>query len=59
MIVLGEGRERNMQTKCASYRIIGNTNDPLSMQDGWLPIYYCQGFKWNLQEYWPEIKRWN
>jgi len=58
MIVLGEGDERNMQTKCASYSIIGNTNDPLSRPDEWLPIYHCRGFKGNLQTIWPELKRW-
>jgi Dolichyl-phosphate-mannose-protein mannosyltransferase len=59
MIVLGEGNEWNMQTKCASYSVIGSTEDPLSRRDEWLPIYYCKGFKWNLQEIWPEMKRWN
>ena len=59
MIVLGEGHEHNMQTKCASYSIIGNTNDPLSRRDEWLPIYHCRGFKWNLQSVWPEMKHWN
>jgi hypothetical protein len=58
MIVLGEGDEGNMQTKCASYLIIGNTKDPLSRPDEWLPIYHCRRFKWNLQAIWPELKRW-
>jgi len=58
MIVLGEGHERNMQTKCASYSIIGNTKYPLSRPDEWLPIYHCRGFKWNLQTAWPDLKRW-
>jgi hypothetical protein len=59
IIVLGEGHESNMQRKCASYSIIGNTNDPLSRRDEWLPIYHCRGFKWNLQTIWPEMKRWD
>jgi hypothetical protein len=58
LIVLGEGEERNMQTKCASYSIIGDTKDPLSRPDEWLPIYHCIGFKGNLQTIWPELKRW-
>jgi MFS family permease len=58
MIVLGEGRESNMQTKCASYSIVGNTKDPLSRPDEWLPIYHCRGFKWNLQTNWAALKRW-
>jgi hypothetical protein len=48
-----------MQTKCASYSIIGNAKQPLSRPDEWLPIYHCRGFKWNLQTIWPEMKRWN
>ena len=47
-----------MQTKCASYTIIGHTNYPLSRSDDWLPIYHCRGFKWNLQEAWPKLKAW-
>ncbi|MDX6459256.1 MAG: hypothetical protein QOE55_2953 [Acidobacteriaceae bacterium] len=58
MIVLGEGDERNMQTKCTNYSVIGNTKDPLSRPDEWLPIYHCRRFKWNLQTIWPELKRW-
>jgi hypothetical protein len=59
LIVLGEGNEDNMQTKCASYSIIGSTEHPLSRPDEWRPIYHCRGFKWNLQEVWPEMKHWN
>jgi hypothetical protein len=58
LIVLGEGHESNMQTKCTSYSIIGNTKDPLSRPDEWLPIYHCRGFKRDLQTIWPELKRW-
>jgi len=59
LIVLGEGDEHNMQTKCISYSIIGSTKHPLSRPDEWLPIYHCRGVKWNLQTIWPEMKRWN
>jgi hypothetical protein len=58
LIVLGNGDERNMQTKCASYSIIGSTKYPLSRPDEWLPIYHCRGFKWNLQQIWPTMKHW-
>jgi hypothetical protein len=58
LIVLGEGDESNMQNDCASYSIVGDGNDPLSRPDEWLPIYHCRGFKWNLQTFWPELKRW-
>ena len=59
LIVLGDGHERNMQTKCTSYSIIGNTKHPLSRPDEWLPIYHCRGFKWNLQEIWPKTRHWD
>ena len=59
MIILGEGHESNMQTKCASYSIIGHADYPLSRPDEWLPIYHCRGFKWNLRTIWPDMKRWN
>jgi hypothetical protein len=59
IIVLGEGNEHNMQKNCASYSIIGNTTHPLSRPDEWHPIYHCRGFKWNLQEHWPQMKHWD
>jgi len=59
LIVLGERRESNMQTKCTSYSIVGNGKDPLSRSEEWLPIYHCRGFKWNLQDIWPQLKHWN
>src|ERR1019366_1295794 len=59
MIVLGEGNERNMQTKCASYSVIGSAKYPLSRPDEWLPIYHCRGLKASLQEIWPHVKHWN
>jgi hypothetical protein len=58
IIVLGERDEQNMRADCASYSIIGDTKDPLSRPDEWLPIYHCRGFKWNLQTIWPKLKRW-
>jgi hypothetical protein len=59
LIVLGDRDERNMQTKCASYSVIGNGKHPLSRPDEWIPIYYCRGFKWNLQEIWRQTKHWD
>ena len=61
MIVLGEGHEENMNTKCASYSIVGDTKDPLSLPDEWHPIYHCRGFRWDgkdLQQAWPDLKKW-
>jgi 4-amino-4-deoxy-L-arabinose transferase-like glycosyltransferase len=59
IIVMGDGDERNMQTKCASYSTIGTTKHPLSRPDEWIPIYHCRGFKGDLRQLWPDMKRWN
>ena len=59
LIVLGDDDERNMQTKCTSYSIIGTGQYPLSRPDEWNNIYHCRGFKWNLQQIWPNTKHWN
>jgi hypothetical protein len=59
LIVLGERQERNMQTKCESYSIIGSAKYPLSRPDEWLPIYHCRGFKGGVQAAWPKLKHWD
>jgi hypothetical protein len=59
LIVLGEGHERNMQTKCTSYSIVGTTEYPLSRPDEWKPIYHCRGLKPGLQQMWPLNKHWD
>jgi hypothetical protein len=58
VIILGEGEERNMQTYCASYSVVGDIKDPLSRRDEWHPIYHCHGLKLNLQTDWLQLKRW-
>jgi hypothetical protein len=59
VIILGAGSQRDIETRCTSYSIIGNTNDPLSRPDEWLPIYHCRGLKTSLQQIWPELKHWS
>ena len=59
LIVLGEGNERNMQTKCTSYSVVGDTKYSLSRPDEWKPIYHCRGFHWNLHDIWPRLKHWD
>jgi 4-amino-4-deoxy-L-arabinose transferase-like glycosyltransferase len=59
LIVLGDRDERNMQTRCASYSVVGNGKHPLSRPDEWIPIYHCRGFKWNLRDVWPELRHWD
>ncbi len=59
LILLGEGRESAVRAECASYSIVGNAKDPLSIPYEWKPIYYCRGLKWSLQTGWPRVKHWN
>jgi len=59
VIILGAGNERDIEAGCTSYSIIGNTKDPLSRPDEWLPIYHCRGLKTNLQQLWPQLKHWS
>ena len=47
-----------MRNDCRSYSIVSETNDPLSRHDESFPDLSLRGFKWNLQTFWPELKRW-
>lgn len=59
IIILGERNVRNMQNRCASYSVIGDTKHPLSRPDEWEPIYHCRGLKPDLQTLWPRLKHWD
>jgi len=58
IIVLGEGNVHALEAKCASVSMIGSGYDPFSRPEEWGPIYYCRGFKENLQAFWPQLKKW-
>ncbi len=55
LIVLGDNR-RSLQSKCASLAEYDVTFSPYALEHN--PIFVCQGLKWNLQEIWPELKKW-
>jgi hypothetical protein len=55
LIVLGDNR-RSLEPKCASIAEYDVTFSPYALEHN--PIFVCQGLKWNLQEIWPELKKW-
>ena len=55
LIVLGD-RRSSIEPKCASIQEFDVTFSPYAMEQN--PIFLCQGLKWNLQEVWPQMKKW-
>jgi hypothetical protein len=55
LIVLGD-RRLSIEPKCASIREFDVIFSPYAVEQN--PIFLCQGLKWNLQEVWPQIKKW-
>ena len=55
LIVLGDHRS-SIEPKCASLQEFDVTFSPYGLEHD--PIFLCQGLKWNLQEVWPELKKW-
>ena len=55
LIVLGD-RRAVLEPKCASLQEFDGHLNPYAVEQG--PIFLCQGFKWNLQQIWPELKKW-
>ncbi len=40
-------------------QIAGRSEHPYARRDTWFDIYLCRGLKWNLQDIWPQLKKWN
>jgi hypothetical protein len=55
LIVLGD-RRTTLEPKCASIQEFDGHLNPYAVEQS--PIFLCQGLKWNLQEIWPELKKW-
>jgi len=56
MIVLGDSRA-GIAPKCNSIDEYDVTFSPYALEDD--PIFVCRGFKWNLQQDWPKLRKWN
>jgi uncharacterized membrane protein len=55
LIVLGDHRS-SIEPKCASIQEFDVAFSPYAVEHD--PIFLCQGLKWNLQDLWPELKKW-
>jgi hypothetical protein len=56
MILIGEGDPESLPQKFADVEKLGHFAYPMALEE--TGIYWGQGLKWNLQEVWPETKRW-
>ncbi len=56
MILIGEGEPELLPQKFAHVEKLGYFHYPMALEE--TDIYWGQGLKWNLQEVWPEVKRW-
>ena len=58
MIVLGDRRER-LEKIFTSVLWMAKVNHPYAMPYNNVDVYYCQGLKQPLAEFWPHVKNWD
>ena len=58
MIVLGDRREK-LEHIFTSVRWMAKVNHPYAMPHNNVDVYYCQGLKQPLAEFWPHVKSWD
>ncbi len=56
MILVGEGDPDSLPQKFAHVEKLGHFEYPMALEQ--TDIYWGQGLKWNLQQIWPEVRRW-
>jgi hypothetical protein len=59
MINLGSHDDETLQSECDSVRVVGHVYHPLARSDEEFDIYYCQGLRIDLQQVWPNTKKWD
>ena len=57
VIAMG-GNQRDLETRFASVRKVAHMAHPYSMPYEHIDIFYCQGLKVPLAEFWPAVKMW-
>jgi len=57
MIVLGD-RPDSLRRWCKQVEVGAELYDPYNPMEN-DPVLVCRGLKWNLQEVWPKVKKWN
>jgi hypothetical protein len=58
MIIL-EGDLKREREHFQSVEIVGHVEHPYARRDTFFDIYLCRGLKWNLNDIWPQLKKWN
>jgi Dolichyl-phosphate-mannose-protein mannosyltransferase len=58
MIVMGD-RQEQLERLFASVRKAAHVSHPYSMPYEHIDIFYCQGLKQPLSEFWPKVKHWD
>ena len=59
MINLGSHDDETLQSECDSVRVVGHVYHPQARSDEEFDIYYCQGLRIDLQQVWPNTKKWD
>ena len=58
MIVMGDRRAR-LEEIFTSVKWMAKVNNPYSMPYNHVDVYWCQGLKQPLAEFWPQVKNWD
>jgi hypothetical protein len=58
MIVLSD-RQKTLESEFATVRKAARVEHPYSMPYEHFDVYYCQGLKWPMAEFWPKVKDWD
>jgi hypothetical protein len=58
MIVMGDRRAR-LEQIFTSVKWMAKVDNPYSMPYNHVDVYWCQGLKQPLAEFWPQVKKWD
>jgi len=58
-VIVMDDRPERLAQLFASYEKVATVFHPYSMPYRHFDLYLCRGLKWNLQEIWPRVKKWN
>lgn len=59
VIDLGSSSDSTLQRECESVRAVGLADHPLARPHEHFDIFYCQGLRIDLQQVWPQLKKWD
>lgn len=58
-VIVMDGRRSDLDEVCRSVQKVGRVEHPYSMPYERFDLYYCQGLKQPLKQYWANVKNWN